>query len=291
MTCTEAGGVPINRPGSFLLQSLVFTCLATWALSVAADTGTVRIKPVLFGGVEHFFWEEFDDSGTRLLDESGFRFTLGALTDNLDRSSSGVLYEVVVKGYFGDLKYDGQTQSGQLLETDVEYNGTRLEMNVGGRIARLSGTNDVDLLAGIGLENWTRDIKDGKTQAGAHVLGLKENYHVRFTQVAIGLFNNNHGRDRNLRIGVRKPFRIKEGVSIFDDPLLLEPGPEWSMFVRFRMGLDAWSLPRAALAFYYDSYRFSRSPNETATINGTPVSVHQPKSDMEVLGIQFESSF
>ena len=42
---------------------------------------------------------------------------------------------------------------------------------------------------------------------------------------------------------------------------------------------------------YYDSYRFQQSESVQATLNGTQYSIYQPKSSMDVLGIQILYSF
>jgi hypothetical protein len=259
---------------------------------VFAATASERQGPNVFAGIEYFSWEEFGNTGPSLLKESGSRLTLGAVARNFEQPFHRIVYEVEVKGYFGDVGYDGQTQSGQPLETDTEYRGTRLDVTIGGRVMRLWDSYHIDLLGGLGVEDWTRNIKDGETSSGTPVFGIKETYHVRYGQVGIGLFDGAHNGDNYLRIGARKPLDIRQGVSIFDGPAVLEPQGEWAMFIRYRAALDRPSSRyRRALTFYYDSYRLSQSPIISTTIGGTPSLVFQPRSTMDVFGVQFETSF
>ena len=153
---------------------------------VFAATASERQGPNVFAGIEYFSWEEFGNTGPSLLKESGSRLTLGAVARNFEQPFHRIVYEVEVKGYFGDVGYDGQTQSGQPLETDTEYRGTRLDVTIGGRVMRLWDSYHIDLLGGLGVEDWTRNIKDGETSSGTPVFGIKETYHVRYDKWVSG---------------------------------------------------------------------------------------------------------
>src|SRR3972149_5999209 len=94
------------------------------------------------------------------------------------------------------------------------------------------------------------------------------------------------------QIGARKPLETREGVAIFDGPVSLSPGRDWSMYARYRL-TPASLFPQHgnAISVYYESFRFSKSPVVSTSIDGTPVQVLQPESNMDVLGVQYEIRF
>lgn len=274
-----------NRYAPFLFLLLISVCQID--SSVYAGESGVRSGPDVVVGAEFFIWEEFGDADRRLLQETGVRYTLGVSKNNLDRRTAGPLYEVQLKNYFGDLIYDGQTQSGQPLDTNVAYQGNQLRLALGGRV-RLDiwpFMNMVDVLGGLGIENWTRNIEDGVTASGVKALGIKETYQVSFSEFGIGLMGLRGESTNYLQVGARKPFQTREGVAIFDGPVTLSPGREWSMFAKYTFGHAAPS-SRLGLTLYYESYRFSKSAPVSTSIGGTPVLVLQPKSEMYVFGFQ-----
>lgn len=262
------------------------------AVSAHAAPSENLSGPRIFVGGELFLWEEFNDSGKRLLRESGKRLTLGAVKTNLDRRDAGPVYEVQLRNYFGDLLYDGQTQSGQPLETDVEYRGNQLKIALGGRFSAGGRMfiDTIDLIGGLGVEHWTRDIEDGVTATGVRAVGIKEDYHVLFQEFGIGAARMRGKTMSYWRVGARKPLETREGVAIFDGPVSLAPGREWSMVVQGRFA-PLFTRPDDTLAIYYESFRFSKSPTVATSIGGTPVQVLQPRSAMDILGVQLEIQF
>jgi len=60
-------------------------------------------------GVQSFSWREFSETGTRLLQEKGTRYSIGAAFDNYLREDPGLLYSINGKIYLGTVGYDGQT--------------------------------------------------------------------------------------------------------------------------------------------------------------------------------------
>ena len=135
-------------------------------------------------GLQNFSWSEFDYTGAKLLKENGPRFAIGAALDNFQHAGSGVLYGVNVKIYLGVVDYDGQTQSGVSAQTDVDYFGVNAEV-MGG--LRLTGGLHVDLLGGLGVDTWTRELQDGVTANGTVALGYREDLFHSLRQAGAGV--------------------------------------------------------------------------------------------------------
>lgn len=280
------------RPARFLMPLLISFC--QMVSPVRAEEPVAGSGPDLFVGAEYFVWEEFDDVDRSLLQETGVRITLGAAKSNLNRRSAGPVYEVRLRSYFGDLLYDGQIQNGDPLETDVAYRGNQLKASLGGRIDAGGWlfVDLIDVMGGLGIEYWTRDIDDGITRTGIKAKGVKEDYHVRFHEFSIGLVDLYGEGMSYLQVGARKPMETREGVSILDNPGRLSPGREWSMFARYTISPVArFSRYEHSATLYFESYRFSKSPAISNSIGGDPVLVLQPKSSLDIFGIQFESRF
>ena len=70
-------------------------------------------------------------------------------------------------------------------------------------------------------------------------------------------------------------------------PPTLTPGKDWSAYASLGYRINVhWSV-----VGYYDSYRFQQSASVTATANGNTFSIYQPKSSMDVFGLQVLYSF
>ena len=140
------------------------------APAVFADELASKPSFTMNVGVESFRWEEFS-GGQRLLSETGPRLVVGFTLDRLLQGNQTNPYSAEARAYLGVVDYDGQTQSGVSAKTDVDYFGVSAE-GMGG--LRLAGSLRMDLLGGLGVDTWTRDIQDGVTANGAAALGYRE---------------------------------------------------------------------------------------------------------------------
>jgi hypothetical protein len=243
-------------------------------------------------GVESFRWSEYD-AGQRLLRETGPRLTAGITLDHLLHGDLAKPYTVEVRGYLGFIDYDGQTQAGISAKTDVDYIGVSGEV-MGG--VRLAGSRHMDLLGGLGVDTWTRDIQDGVAADGSPALGYQEDYFILYGKLGPGFLFQNGVTRSYLQFGIKYPFYTYEQVHLstigFDSDVDLKPGKKISGFAKWRM---SWGRegdkPRFGASIYYDSFRFSASGSKTVTGGGVPYSVHQPESRMDVLGARLEYYF
>ncbi len=245
-----------------------------------------KARPSLDVGIERFAWEELGRAGDQLLTEDGVRFTVGLKAHTFDRASRGPLYSLLGRLYLGEVKYDGQTQDpyngandGLPLQADAVYVGAVGEALVG---QRYGGRQGMDLLAGVGVNNWVREIQASQTTSGNTVLrtgDAVEHYFILYTKLGVGIYRRGASGYGHFQVGAKYPFYTYEYA---DGPdVTLEPGAEWSGYAQLRVGIAA----RFDVTLYYDSFRFGRSPAEPAYNNGLPVIVSQPESHMDVIGL------
>ncbi|WP_457643644.1 hypothetical protein [Persephonella sp.] len=107
--------------------------------------------------LKSFVWEEFGDSGNKLLKESGFLHEIGAT----HKFEIPVLY---LKPYIGveigSVKYDGATWAGTPVESDTNYWGVRTKIAIGKELGIFYGET------GTGYDYWKRNIETVDTAIG-----------------------------------------------------------------------------------------------------------------------------
>ncbi len=242
-------------------------------------------------GIEYFRWQEFDDQDNRLLTEHGPRFLLAAALDNHARPDSGIILATRLNAYIASIDYDGQDTSQRFVGTTTDYHGWDFRVDGGYRFAGLaSGNAALDLFAGVGMEQWTRDIKGGVNALGQPVQGLVEDYTVTYARAGLGLGHGNTLTQGYLSLGFRRPLSIEEDVVLSGVPLRLHPGERASIFANYKFSLrpDAHGRPFGMyLNLYYESYRFGKSGS--ATVGN--LLVWQPRSNLDRFGIMFGHAF
>jgi len=253
----------------------------TLCTTVAAQDDTSVINTELNAGVELYRWQEFDDSGTRLLTESGPRLFFLAAINNTDRPRNGFIYEATLKGYTGNVDYDGQDNNNIFISSKSMYSGFAIDLNGGVRIA---DKFDMDVLAGIGINVWRREIKDDQNAQGSLVSGITEDYDIQYLTLAIGLPQRYANADGYLKVGLKRPYSTREDVDNFN--VTLSPGKKVSGIISYKLIFDANSNNLiSSIMFYYDGFRFSKSQDEVTLINNVPNQVRQPKSSQDVIGV------
>jgi hypothetical protein len=251
--------------------------------TVAAQENAPVFNTELNAGIEMFRWQEFDDNGSRLLTEFGPRLFFLAEINNADKSRNGFVYEATLKGYTGNVDYDGQDSNKIFISSKTMYSGFGLEFNGGYRIM---DEIDMDILAGLGLNLWRREIMDEQNAQGSLVSGIIEDYNVQYLTLAIGLPQRFANVDGYLKVGLKRPFSIDEDVDGFG--VRLSPAKKTSGLISYKLTFAAIENGKSLISsilFYYDSFRFGRSDDKVSVINGIPVQVHQPKSNQDVVGV------
>jgi len=262
------------------------------SIVIADDTAGEGITEVSIG-VELFRWQEFGQQGfsnddVRLLTEQGPRVSFRFSRNNDVRPSNGYLYNISASLYGGDVEYDGQSQpGGHFSPADVDYAGMSAEFLGGYRLKAPLKAHALDLLAGIGVDSWTREISDGVNSQGVRVRGIEEDYRIIFMRLGVGLEYRQAFWKSLWRTGVKYPVSTKETLDL--PAVKLEPGKEPSLFFSYRFQLiNDDNLDKGTFfSFIYDSYRFSKSP----VVSTGPLLVHQPNSHMDVVSLSIGRAF
>jgi hypothetical protein len=275
---------------SYLWVILALCMIA--APAVSADEAASRPSFAVNAGVESFRWEEFS-GGQRLLTETGPRLAVGLTLDHLQQGDQTNPYALEARAYLGVVDYDGQTQSGVSAKTDVDYFGVSGEA-MGG--LRLAGSPRMDLLGGVGVDTWTRDLQDGVTANGSVARGYREDYFILYGKLGPGFLFQSEARRAYLQFGLKYPLYTYERAYLtsigFDSDVELAPGKQLSGYVKWQMNWGRQAdKPRFGVGFYYDSFRFSASASKTVSAGGALFNVHQPESRMDVLGARLEYYF
>ncbi len=263
---------------AFLIGS---PAIPSTAYAVPAEPGS-RLGFHLGG--DQFEWQEWDpaDSSRKILKESGPRFR-GAITwDNFMRPSEGGVYALDIQGYYGRVDYDGETQTGAPLKTDVDYAGGLAEGRLGYRFEIGWTAYGLDILGGLGYESWTRDIKDGRLEDGTRVQGYEEQYGVTYARLGLALADLSETKwFGRLEAGVRYPLSVDETVG---EPInaTLHPRRDTSLYVTYEITRTPYGAPSVGVTLFYDSLSLKESPVGSSDIGP----VLQPKSEMKVSGIR-----
>ena len=175
------------------LISVFFSISILPSLSVANTVGKVGLS----GGIETFREKEFDSDGTSLVKESGYRYVATVSFDSkpAQDTSPALFYQLEASGYLGNVDYEGKSQSldASLSNLDIqsktEYLGGRAEAVLGYHIKFSSFPHTLDINGGLGIDTWTRNIRNSIASNGTQVSGIREDYTVYYGKLALGLNN------------------------------------------------------------------------------------------------------
>lgn len=248
-------------------------------------------------GVQRFSWQEFNTGGdTTILEEEGPRYTGHIAYDNYDRADKGLLIGADINGHLGEVDYRGRTLNDVPLNTTTSYIGVNTKLTLGHRQPNGWGSYSWDWVGGLGFDYWEREIEDGLDNLGNPVTGYLETYSALYAHAGAGLYKRAGNWSRYLQAGFKYPIRVNETVS---EPfnMELEPGNNLSGFVYLTFYRHDENDKRDfAIAFYYDTHRFSDSPSVIGDFDANGNSIrddlfYQPKSDQDLFGIRLSLFF
>lgn len=243
-------------------------CLVT--LLAVADEAPAANEWSLQFGIEDFRWREFD-GGSRLLEESGFRYSLGIGLESPLSPDARTVFGIEGQLYFGTVDYDGQAmnlQTGQRtpLTSETDYNGLKTEAWLAQHYPE-DGGGAFEVFGAAGVDTWRRKLKSTAT-----AIGYTEDWTVFYGAGGVGWRATAYA----LRVGIKLPLVVREEVSLFG--LDLEPEGSPSLFMRFSVTVHDGPQQSWSVGAYYDGYRFDESD---------PVSgFFQPESHQDALGLQ-----
>ena len=226
--------------------------------------------------VEQFTWAEKSDSGVQLLRERGPRHVANLEWTNTNNPDFSCGY--IGKWYLGKVDYVGRMQTGTPFTTTTAYDGSSHEfrLNFHSHIKQHS----LDYVAGIGLDTWKRAINNRPR------MNPVERFELFYLRAGVSIPS---GIEPGLYFsgGLKYPIQITEKVdgpsNGLDSGVTLHPGKEVSYYgeAGYRFYDSSWRV-----SLYYEGCRLVRSGNVAARVGGRPVLVHQPKSDMDMVGIR-----
>ena len=279
-------------------------CLMTFSssLCLAAPAATIGLS----GGLETFRLKEFDSAGDRLLSETGNRYVATAFLDDGAKYNleTPLIYHLETSAYWGQVDYDGKSQSVDPAQSNLplmsrtDYRGGRAEALFGYRFKASNSPRDIEIIAGTGIDSWSRVIHSATTSNGTLVSGIKETYVAYYGKIALGLSNLYPSTWHSyLQFGVKMPFSISEDINLsevgYDNDLTVSPGNTYSGFVNLALEPRPKDNKSGNLVVrvYYDGFRFNPSQSKTATRGGSPIQVWQPETHIDILGVQIGYRF
>lgn len=262
---------------------LLAVCAALWCVTPDDAVAEVRVT----AGIERFSWGEYN--GGKVLDESGPRYALGLQW--LMSGQSGLLFGYNGRLYYNDVVYNGSTNSGAAFSTTTGYQGMLNEAVLHYRLDSAIQPDEtdrhyLDLVTGLGLDYWVRDIK-----GSGSVTGYKETYTIGFLRAGLAMLPVKSGME--VAAGFKYPLYLDEKVGLqsaglADGDLVVSPKPDISYY--FSLG---WRFNNPlSVTFDFDSYRFKESDFVSYAVGGvTAGSMHQPESRMEIYTLKVGYSF
>jgi hypothetical protein len=242
---------------------------------------------VLAPFVESFGWEETQDDGRRLLEESGYRYGLAVKMQQYPRLAPFLSGGMSAKLYGGQVDYDGETTGTAEpvpVTTETAYLGADLTLDGGVRITPHRRVW-LDLFAAGCLATWRRDIHDA-----GDVRGYVEKWFNVHGRAGLGVTCKFPlGFSGFSRLGCMIPLYTENSIDLSNVGLVgivdLKPKQRFTPFAEAGV---AWG-PLFAGAFY-ERMDFDRSDTVTKTIVVFPYVMQmefwQPESLGQRWGLQ-----
>lgn len=251
-----------------------------WLILLVPQWGFSEELSLSFG-VERFVWEEFDSTGSRLLDESGNRHRIGIGGEQV--LSADWMSDAELSYTSGTVRYSGQDSLGNLVSTDTRYQGYGVELGVS--YYPSTATHDLSFKSGLrvalGGDWWERSLRGSG--------GYDEDYEVTYARLA-ALLKGKSGWSAEL--GIKRPLKTAEAIDLseygFVGEVNLEPKGTTSLYGNLSYRLDE----RWGVRFTYDGYVFEQS-DPVRRYNVLTANNHliwQPKSDMQTLTVEITYS-
>jgi len=237
--------------------------------------GVACAQLTLAAGVEIFNWEE---NTSPAVSEDGVFLTFGV--GYTQQVESGFLLAYRGKLWTGTADYTGATLFNSVPITGkTAYLGLTNEAQARYR-TQLKNNYRRDLLAGIGLDIWQRELSSVQRE-DFEIIYVRAGFNIDSASSGTWLFG----------LGLKYPIWIREDAHLtnigFDRNPELNPGGKVTPY-----GQAGYRFNRQwKLTGYVDGYRLTRSNEEAANEIAKgygPVTVFQPDSDMLVIGIRLD---
>jgi hypothetical protein len=255
----------------------------------AFATETVRrFRGGFYPFIKHFEWREFNETGEKLLEESGPIFGIGGLFHGVPRSKNGLNLIIDVHGelFFGEVDYDGHLQDGTPHKSKTAYSGTKIEGTCAFAI-ELGRYSYFKPSGGLGFRYWLRELDVDHDQRH----GYDETWTTLYGIIGLGMiYFKRSQKELYGKLEIRIPFFNHETVDLSNQggpsDIELEPGKEPSLYLEpFGM-----KIKRFYFSLFYEQLRFSRSNYVYVFYQDTGL-IYQPKSEADIYGIKAGAIF
>jgi hypothetical protein len=234
------------------------------------------------GGMESYQWMESPSGYSGSPRERGPR--LAAFVSWTQDRDAGALFGWRAKIYGGTVDYDTfEISTGNPVSTQTEYGGSSSE---GQMIFRNGmGGYRMDKVLGLGLDSWTRRIRNG---GGYQV----EDFSILFLRAGLRIHPGAGMAGFHGEMGIKYPAATREDAHLdelgYTSNPMLKPKGALSGYAEIGYRINA----RFDIAAYYDSWRFDASDAVIVRDGaGVPWYVLQPISRMDALGVKLLASF
>jgi hypothetical protein len=261
----------------------VMACLAFSTLAKEAnDANSIEIGMAL----KQFDYREFDQQDKQLLREHG---VLPGIRIGAEHQAAAYTTHFVLQRFHKEVNYDGQTQSGNSLNTQSKEVITNLELSIH---SKLPFTQPVQpgLALGIGYREWNRGIQPTTNSSSLHetyrwgywLLGMNLHWRVNM-QWTLGM-SAEALQPINPHIEVHVP-----GY----DATTLHLNPQQAYRLSLPIAYQVKGQLPWRIAPYWQSWHMGRSDTRPLRINGNPSSfgISEPESKTEAWGIAVSTSF
>lgn len=255
-------------------------------IAVLLSSLPVRAAWDIGGALEEYRWVEYPEEINGNPRELGLRSAL--FVNWTEEGEQELLFAWRAKLYAGTVNYDTYLMAPphEPVSTKTDYNGVASE---GQMFYRYNlGTYKLDQIGGLGLDFWRRGIR---SNGGSQF----EDYSILYARAGLRLSKSRVETGLHGELGVKFPVATNEDAHLdsmgYTSNPALSPKGAVSGYAEIGYRIN----PRFDVLGYYDSWRFGRSAdvmvNTPADAPGTYWLIHQPKSDMDALGIKLLVSF
>jgi len=175
--------------------ALLPLALVVLLLSTPAHAANFFTDLQLSGGLgaEHYRWKDYDSAGGTVARENGSRVAIGFTANNFFRPATGIIYGMEIGSTNGTGDYYGDAWNGvnvppaQVATTSADTRSWSSHVGVHGGLRYKTGAFGFNALAGVFLENWERDIKDGISTTATPTYGHSESLQLSGARLSGGI--------------------------------------------------------------------------------------------------------
>ena len=255
-------------------------CFFVNSFLIASSTQIQALEYSVTPHINHFYYQEFDESGDELLNEVGPLYGLElSLKGSLGGMKGGRIHSGLEVSYLaGEVDYYGRTQAGNTYDTKTQQNIIQYGASIGYQYP-INGIAENTFLIQPDLKllayHWRRNIQ-GRQQ----VSDLVEDYNGFIIQPSFILSYSDYQFQLGLTRTLRNTMTIQPSSCI--DRVTVKPKSENSWFTQGEYRMFKNEIYTASIRASYKSYKMNASDIETGNTCFGPVGWHEPENSMQL---------